>query len=592
MSQISPNTTTEFQQYRPEIYKFASDLLNDLSKMTPKIKGCVINAPVKSGKRIIEECLFLLCKDNLYYANVKFIHLTSLDRLDCVEQLEELRSFGFDIASCNLKESAYRETTNDADVKKFKTMISNNERIIVCIDECDYGSGVNQALDAWIERIFTYDKCQVLLFSATAYETEIALLHEATNKNLFLHKNFIPPTNVAPSRHEYHGAEWFLNQNLIHDPQQFIHKVNGKICLTQFAKNLCDELVKSEKRVGVVRLIGKKIRFGLTLSDVATLIQQELNNMYSSYQACFEVYEADQTHPMYWGKKPQPGQTRNLTTNYQHKMYECLANNNINEKFLILIDSCATRSTEIGFHKDILFWVDDRKTGTKFNTYEQAVLRVCHYSDDANSHKINVYADKEIFEMAAKIITKSSKGRGKSSRIKNNIRKNGLIKKKFIGWEITDYRCVRSITNPKKYEFENKISNEKLDDLFVNTVLKGVQHTASVGRDDLVSRVLENEPCGNSGNSKDEQRKYVTIDGYWSQQTSKKEKLNENDERTHWTKNTQNILDQWNKLLTYGKDINGNQFKIGDVLEPKFVDIDEITHKSCIKKHEEKILIK
>jgi len=100
---------------------------------------------------------------------------------------------------------------------------------------------------------------------------------------------------------------------------------------------------------------------------------------------------------------------------------------------LLVINQTCTRSTELGFHKYLAFLHDHRPNESNYSTLAQAYLRVAHYHPEG--HQIYVYAQKEIFELAAGLITKEEFSGKLSSRMNKQTMKIGeVLSKDPIHW--------------------------------------------------------------------------------------------------------------------------------------------------------------
>lgn len=109
-------------------------------------------------------------------------------------QIDEIIRYGVKAVKCNRIEKMHEH------VEEIK------EDSIVHVDELDYGSGKLQSLAPLI----TATDATKILYSATSHEIEKEM--SGTDFKLF---TFVPNGN-------YRGAEWFLDQDLVHESKPFV----------------------------------------------------------------------------------------------------------------------------------------------------------------------------------------------------------------------------------------------------------------------------------------------------------------------------------------------------------------------------------
>jgi hypothetical protein len=175
------------------------DRIVQQKRSNPSKYIAVINAPVKSGKRIMVEQLSI-SMDKLYGKRVKHIYITSLNRKDIADQKDELELFGVDV----IMASAISAVPFNPD----QYFSNGYEWIAIHFDEADYGTSVDQSLD---KKFFPYfaeikDKLIMFAYSATNEEMNIAASNDGPLANSVICNMFFDP---GPT---YCGAGYFLRQ--------------------------------------------------------------------------------------------------------------------------------------------------------------------------------------------------------------------------------------------------------------------------------------------------------------------------------------------------------------------------------------------
>lgn len=336
--------------------------INDFIKkiIASKQKICIVKAPVKSGKRwmVIGQALRGMSPMK---EKEKHIYLTSLNRIDITTQLKEYHQYGVEAFISKGKEDIENV------INRIKKIISKNTKVICHIDESDYGSGNKQLLKTCFDFLVGEANCKrIVLYSATNEEVLLSKFNQT--ENVF---EYIPPQN-------YHGANWFLKEKLVHEPSPFYNLELDT--LTQEGNLLIHKLKNENKLFGVVRFSPAEYN-RIKKSKFRDLINEQ----------GIRVEYIDSENSFSW------------ETDYR----------NFNGKTLLVVCQTCTRSTEVKFHDKILFWHDYRKESSTYATLSQAFLRVAHYEKnnqsglgyEPNSTKILCYMLPEVFELAANKIS-------------------------------------------------------------------------------------------------------------------------------------------------------------------------------------------
>ena len=340
------HTLQWFEENRQEQYKFALEVVKYMEEH-PEQKNIVIKAEEKTGKREMVEIIALLTrekKENSYFTafNAKSIDV----------QIDEIVRYDVKAVKCNRIEKMNEEVEQIEDDS------------IVHVDELDYGSGKLQSLSPLITAV-NFTK---IFYSATTHELEKEM--RGTDFKLF---TYDPHGN-------YKGAQWFLDQGLVHESTPFVvgngKSIDGqRVNFTEEGEELINMLTE-EKPVGIVRL---------TKRGVYKSVKEILGSSEDGH------YVMDGIHYRFVDSEVK-------------KIFKPTNIGEITEKTLIFVNQCWRRSTELKGHGKICFMHDDRRiaqksrSGVAYASLSQAVSRVKHY--DTVGHKIIIYSDKKAFEIS------------------------------------------------------------------------------------------------------------------------------------------------------------------------------------------------
>ena len=315
-------------------------------------------SPAKSGKRRQKQILSLLYNlattSNCSYFKSEYVHIyiSSLNRIDCHPQLNEFSSWGFKV----LLLKNHREIPIIIDW--MKNLSKNENKLIIHLDEGDYGTHCEHMLDPIIDFVGKEKAVEKLaIYSATLWE----VIFGTKNITFFV---FSPNEN-------YRGLLWFKEHKLLRSADKFFDLDIDH--LTDQGKECCNLLKNSGKAFGIVRFT-RGMKF----------IEENVNfnNEIKQYGII----------PIYIDAKRK----FNWTVDWQN-IYQQFQNDE-NPRLLIICQTC-TRSTEVGFHKHIAFWHDYRTQNSPIATTYQAIARINHYhqvSEDENN--IQVYSNLDMIE--------------------------------------------------------------------------------------------------------------------------------------------------------------------------------------------------
>lgn len=355
-----------FEKNRPEMNAFVQD---DLANT----KHAIVCGKPKVGKSEIPICEYAREQSK---SSLKLAFVSNFRRKDCRDQRDKYSVLGI--------ESFFGYAEIKDFCKLFKKWVTQYKKIIVYIDESDYGTSKKQYLNDAFELIFKERK-NPIIFSRFLSATN----HEALMSD-FMKIDGVRRLNV-PLPPTYRGLDWFIDRNLIKESSEFFEICDGEIGVTTHGREIINEWLSTYEKTGrtfaVVRAKGKsekekvfkKLRDGLTLSEVQELIDPAGRVL---------VHFVDDASEFYWGP-PEKNPGMFSWTNLYDKT---------SGPKLILLNECCSRSTEVGFHPIIDFWHDNQTRGTSYSTYAQAIGRMCHFEyTKPNSRWTDPSADVKIY---------------------------------------------------------------------------------------------------------------------------------------------------------------------------------------------------
>lgn len=368
MEQPHPHNLKWFEENRPEIHTFSSNIISVM--FDDGKRNILVRAPVKSGKREIVECIAKMVKH-------KVVYITSFNRKDVKQQADEMESYGIEVIVADPKFAVVR----------IEHYISNNITVILCIDECDYGSGARHSMAEVTERFINDPRVVKVWISATPEEVEASAI---SSRDDYAFMEFQPPR-------QYIGAKHFIDNGLVFEPQKFFEKDADDIQLTAHAIRVLCESITPTRNIGCVRVTGRDMPVALFKSTPwKRSIERQLRACMSDGKE-WEINIIDATTPFEWeNRRTRAGYTLDKSMNY----------------LFIMFQTC-TRGTDLkGWHPHIAFWHDARRGASQrkdgrsnLNTLVQALLRVSHYTTMEGyggiAQNIRVYADMNVMTYAA-----------------------------------------------------------------------------------------------------------------------------------------------------------------------------------------------
>jgi len=320
-----------------------------------------IDAPVKCGKKEIAQCMAI------YFSDLKAFYATALNRKDVKEQREQLEAYHIDVRIIN--ERGVLPT-----LETINATIQRGRKVLLILDEDDYGSGKNQKMSALWRRIINNPNIYIVTTSASGEECGSSLTADRPD---YQRITYVPPP-------EYRSAAYFLDNDLVFHPDQAFEKnADGTIHWSEHGRDVIIRSITEQRRMGVFRVCAKGMTMGGFKNARAQLIA-ELNTFKPVDLPC-EIVVIDDKDSFAW--EDEINRIGHIHTN---KMY-----------IFILKQTC-TRGTDLkGWHPYLGFWHDSRsKKGSALNTLIQALLRPTYYTSmpgyGGQEQPIRMYVDRDV----------------------------------------------------------------------------------------------------------------------------------------------------------------------------------------------------
>lgn len=379
-----PWSVSEFERFRPEIVEFVRKVRSEM----PTHPRILVKADVKVGKR--EMVAYNAMLDAVQNAQHRVFHfvICALHRKADEDQRNELRQHNVEYISINNQTSA----ENAKACFREKAAMG---RVVVHLDECDFGSGNEQLMSGLWKGFNTAENVFFILYSASHEEALVS------NEGFFL-MVFTPPAT-------YRGAAAFLAHGLVTEAEPPLVRDNGVVRLgPQLASLIADAkahvLAGGTRNVVVVRLSMSErgVRGGAHVSDKKD-IYMFAKGTFPELEGCNVSIDKEDMPP-----HPQNNTPIQWNPDYTIEPIQWSRRsfwNRINRHivYVVVMDQTSSRSTEWAFHDFIFATHDYRKPGRlTYSVVIQAQLRVAHYITKYKGFQpIRVCGSVDSFRLAA-----------------------------------------------------------------------------------------------------------------------------------------------------------------------------------------------
>ena len=372
-------------------------------EITGKLKPVVCGAPIKSGKReVVISCSLIKDKNSVH------VYTINLTRKDCKEQIKELTQYGIRaFVGVDLRKR-YKDIMYFID-----SQVALGKEVYLHVDEADYGTGSSQCFADLLKNTFTMPLVKHIYYSATPQEVK----YSGIDYDMV---NFVP-------NEKYVGAEYFLDNDLVHQSESFFVKDSqGRFLLSEQGEECLKSIdIKTGKYIGVIRLTGSlnkvsyyediKTNFGSTKSTV----KKSLDKVFGKDN--YSVRFVDEKTSLFWGSRERNYSSLPAWYDYAN-----------NRPLIIIINQTCTRSTEWVFQSHLAFYHSMRYGNPTLSTIAQGDTRMMGYRDTEckiytsciTAFKTLAYGDEWLVEnafneKAPKISNRVSNDKGNSSYVAN-----------------------------------------------------------------------------------------------------------------------------------------------------------------------------
>jgi hypothetical protein len=343
-----------------------------------------------------------------------FLHVfvSAFHRLSDSCQREELADYNIVVYSIH----------NRIELEKCLGFLSDNKdkRILVHLDESDYGSGSKQLLsEVWYK---ASSDIHFILYSATPYEVDYS--------EQYCVAAFEPPST-------YCGSERFLSERLVYEANEFFTQ-NG---LSSQGQYLIDKLIRSTnsgsgRNVAVLRLKG------------TTDGESRYEAFRSLSERCDELKEVDIIFDKSGAKEIVQWSSERWWKRQSDKV-----------PILIVVEYKSSRSTEWKCH-DRIAWTHCLHSERDASTILQSDLRCAHYSTNYGGvfQPIEIFTFKAAFEWdAGRITTEEYANRGGtlSPRVLTSVKTSLPVSREY-------FPCPEKATAEQMWRLGKQWAEERL----------------------------------------------------------------------------------------------------------------------------------
>ena len=437
INQITPVGIEWYKQNRPEHYNYVK---NEILNKDNTCKMKVVSAGVKVGKR----SFVILCK--LLDNKNTHIFISALNRKADETQRNEYKSYGIEVFSSpeELKSKCF----------KFINNTINKNKIIVHVDELDYGCGNNQNISKIVNNYITNKNVDFILYSATSEVAEIEFLSPNKIEHYKTLKKFIPSKM-------YYGIKNYLYDDLFHDSEDFFtYNYNTQnLNFTSQGEKLINDLIKNkEKHIGVVRLPGN------------------MKDGHGNSRPRFDIFKENQDEI----KKKYVIRLKFIGSKDEDCKWDDEAYwEEINPKFkyIFVINQVAGRSTEWKCLPYLAWYHCHRGSKTTpASTIIQDQERVDHYLTHYNrNNHIHIYGDRLAAQYSAGLITYASYDSKSERKLNSRLYKKKGVKiitkspKIFDNWDDIPYNYRKNRCKDHHISEEYKFTkNDKMSEKYWN----------------------------------------------------------------------------------------------------------------------------
>jgi hypothetical protein len=382
-----------FSDNCPELFKCVAKELHPLIQKGHKL--IIFHAEVKTGKRFAVE-IYASYTTPVDPSSVKpgerivHVFISSWIRRADDNQRRELNTY---LRGTSHDQRVFKINTKKNSVRcinKLNELGKHYDRIIVHLDELDYGSGSDQHMASIYQYCTSQDKISLICYSASP--------EEALLKQLNVNPNTIPVKVVYTPPANYRGALWYCQKNLVREAEPFFTTdENDTVVLSNSAKELIqrakERILSNDPRQNKRKLV--IVRQNTDFGKIHDLIKDK------KFPELKTNMEEDPTTRIrilpHFVHSNQEYQSLSVKWDdyswWQEQLEEERGGNFL---MIVFIDQSSSRSTDWFNHPWLSAYHDYHPPETPINTCLQSNLRVVYYINKFCDGK-QVYNNEEFF---------------------------------------------------------------------------------------------------------------------------------------------------------------------------------------------------
>ena len=367
-----------YSENMPDIFNFVTRKIH--REVAAGETNIIINAQVKTGKRFIAQA-YSVFTTPIVGEKIAHAFVSSWVRRADEKQRKELDVYFKGTKSDPRVFKINTEKSRLRCIERLKKILLTHDKVIVDLDELDYGSGSEQHMAAVYEYCINQEKIVLISYSASYEEAILDSLTSTSRKKPVL-LTFTPPI-------EYRGAKWYCENNLVHEAKPFV--------------DMSGEVISESGRA-----ILERAKAGLSNPDPTVNRRKLLIIRHNTdFKKLHDLIEADKFPEL------RGNEELRIITEYVHSSNEIgslsvkwddyswwkkrIENVYVGKCLLILfIDQSSSRSTDWFCHPWLFAYHDYHPPETPMNTCIQSNLRPVYYTNKM-CDGVKVYQDEEFF---------------------------------------------------------------------------------------------------------------------------------------------------------------------------------------------------
>lgn len=381
-------SVAQFERDRPELTNFVkSEIVPLLDSGT--CNKILVQAPVKSGKREMVE--YIAMRDLAAVPTRFHVFVSSFHRVADESQRNELTKHNLTVFSLK----GTKEVTKCHEC--MNTNLNQNRKIVLHIDECDFGSGNRQQLSRVYRAIRNNPLVTIIMYSATPQEVLFSgEVTSATDEDTEFQEmmddfNLYGKAILYVPHETFCGPGKFLDAGLVTEATKFLDNNS----LTIQGKSIIEGLKASCASGSRRNILKLRLSYNEGAGKSNKAIYQFINKVpyITELEGITILVDKDE--------KDVPNSDITLSQKIPWSSIAYWEDKQDRRPIILVVDQTCSRSTELACHNR-LYAIHDFRPMVTFSTSSQALERVNHYIQRYGSFQpILVYGHKKTFEFSA-----------------------------------------------------------------------------------------------------------------------------------------------------------------------------------------------